>query len=174
MVGIAIDEFRALLGRIPRIPLLRVCSVMNAMLRSENEPINSAAHQELVRAFLSPEVAGRILVKIPGQPVRVAFHRHQALFVAKEALLYASDDNSLPMDNRALGRLFLMANDHLHAEFHREPQNDEEQFIRIAVHMVPVQEAAADRVRHKMLRSFTMTLHIADQLRGQLRRAFYV
>src|SRR5438552_16622752 len=73
----------------------------------------------------------------------------------------------MPMESTALGEVFLMANDHMHAEFSESARDDEDQFGRMAVHVGPVQEAAEDRVRHKMIRSHTMLTETLEQLRGE-------
>src|SRR5712691_7968680 len=141
-----LETFHNRLAALPKVPLVRVCSVMNAMLRSDTEPLNTAAHDGLVRAFFPAHLSARFLQKTQGQPVRFVFHRQQVLFVAKEALSHSSDDEDMPMESTALGEVFLMANDHMHAEFSESARDDEDQFVRMAVHVGPVQEAAEDRV----------------------------
>jgi hypothetical protein len=115
----SLDDFRSRLAALPKLPLVRVCAVLNAFLRSDassTELLNFASHRALIRAYFPTETAKRIFTVSEGPNPRVAFHRQQLLFVAKEALQYASDEPGLPISNTALGQLFLIANDHMHLE----------------------------------------------------------
>lgn len=137
------------------------------MLRSNKEPINTAAHHGLVRAFFRDQLSARFLQQMPGQPIRFVFHRQQLLFAAKEALLHSRDDESLPIENLDVGEVLLMASDHMHREFTADAADDQEKLVRMAVHLIPVQEAASEAVRHKMVRSYLMTSYTAEDLKGE-------
>lgn len=97
----------------------------------------------------------------------MVLHRQQLLFVAKEALQYASDDASLPMiSNSALGELLLIANDLMHFESDDGATDTLDSFAKLATTILPIQEAANGNVRHKILRSYQMpkiTSELADE-----------
>jgi len=156
----SLDDFRNRLAALPKLPLARVCAVLNAFLRSDAsspELLNFASHRALIRAYFPTETAKRILAVSEGANPRVAFHRQQLLFVAKEALQYGSDDPGVPMPNTALGELFLIANDHMHFESDDGSRDTLDSFAKLATTILPVQEAANGNVRHKILRSYQMT-----------------
>ena len=156
----SLDDFRTRLAALPKVPVVRVCAVLNAFLRSDAsspELLNFASHRALIRAYFPAVIAKRILAVSEGANPRVSFHRQQLLFIAKEALLYASDDPGLPMPNTALGELFLIANDHMHSESDDGSHDLLDSFSKLATSILPVQEAANGNVRHKILRSFQMT-----------------
>ena len=164
----SLDDFRNRLAALPKLPLVRVCAVLNAFLRSDAsspELLNFASHRALIRAYFPTETAKRILAVSEGANPRVAFHRQQLLFVAKEALQFASDDPGVPMPNTALGELFLIANDHMHFESDDGSRDTLDSFAKLATTILPVQEAANGNVRHKILRSYQMT-KIAPELSG--------
>jgi hypothetical protein len=152
-------DLRARLAALPKIPVVKVCSILNALLRKDInsvEPISLLAHRALVGAYLPPEAARRILQLEHGNPPRVAFHRQQVLFVMKEALQYASDDSTLDMTNSMLGELFLIANDHMHFDLNAECPDTLDRFVIIASTFLQLREGIAVNARHKMLRSYQM------------------
>jgi hypothetical protein len=163
-------EFRARLATVWKVPLVRICAVLNALLRPEadsRELFNTAAHRAFVRAYFPGEIGKLILRATEGERPRVVFHRQQLLFVAKEALQYASADPSLPMiSNSALGELLLIANDLMHFESDDGSTDTLDSFAKLATTMLPIQEAANGNVRHKILRSYQMT-KIASDLAGE-------
>jgi hypothetical protein len=164
----SLDDFRNRLAALPKLPLVRVCAVLNAFLRSDassSELLNFASHRALIRAYFPAETAKRILAVSEGANPRVSFHRQQLLFVAKEALQHASDDPDVPMPNTALGELFLIANDHMHFESDDGSRDTLDGFAKLATTILPVQEAANGNVRHKILRSYQMT-KLAPKLSG--------
>ena len=164
----SLDDFRNRLAALPKLPLVRVCAVLNAFLRSDAsspELLNFASHRALIRAYFPTETAKRILAVSEGANPRVVFHRQQVLFVAKEALQYASDDSGMPIPNTTLGELFLIANDHMHFESDDDSRDTLDSFAKLATTILPVQEAANGNVRHKILRSYQMT-KLAPELSG--------
>jgi len=138
---------------------------MNALLRSEDEPVNIQAHDSLVRNLFDGATAARLLA--PREERRYVFHRQQILFVAKAALLHCGDNNQAidPARFKELGRVFLMAGDHL-ASPPNKPEPLPERFAYFASMMLPVQEASGfHRYDHKMARSFSMLNDSAPHLR---------
>jgi hypothetical protein len=165
-----LTDLRARLATVSKIPLVRICAVLNALLRPEvysPELFDIAAHRALVRAYFPGGVGKNILRATQGERPRVVFHRQQLLFIEKEALQYASDDSSLPMiSNSALGELLLIANDLMHSESDDGSTDTLDSFAKLATTIVPIQEAANGNLRHKILRSYQMT-KIASELSGE-------
>src|SRR6266404_1310341 len=89
-----LDQFHAQLSAFARTRILHLCSVLNALLRSDENTISQKAHDALVKAFFEPQLAQRLLMK--RGDVRVVFHRQQILFVAKTAVLHCPDDGLIP------------------------------------------------------------------------------
>ena len=164
----SLSDFRDRIAALPKLPLVRVCAVVSAFLRSDassNELLNFSTHKAMIRAYFPTPIANAILNVATGENPRVAFHRQQLLFVAKEALLYANDASDLPLPNHAMGELLLIANDHMHSEMDDGVQGTLTSFAKLATTLLPVQEAANGNVRHKVLRSYQM-VGSAAQLSG--------
>ncbi|HEY2859689.1 MAG TPA: hypothetical protein VGJ21_14815 [Terracidiphilus sp.] len=157
------EDFRSRLAKLPKSRLVILCGVVNAMLRpkDDRQQFDIPSHDGLVKALLPQQLAAKLTNRAKEIPPRVVFSRQGTLFVAKEALRFANDDGSLPMPNASLGELFLMANDFMHFENLDAGTTDLDKFVLTAAHMIPVQEASDDRVRHKMLRAFQMTSEAA-------------
>lgn len=128
-------DFQERLAKLPKLQLVRFCAVMNAFLRSDvssDELLNFATHKAMIRALFPQQTAEAILKVSVGNHPRVVFHRQQLLFVAKEALLHASDASGLAISNHALGELFLIANDHMHSEHDDGVQGTLASFAKVA------------------------------------------
>ena len=146
-----IGEFRLRLAALPRLPLVKVCSVLNAVLENAvlkikaepSLPFNFQAHKELVAAYFPPAIARQILQLEHRNPPGVVFHRQQLLFVMKEALQYASDEVTGEMSNEALGELFLIANDHMHFERGIDSADILDKFAFIASTFLQLREGVA-------------------------------
>lgn len=161
-----LQEFQAALGAFARSRILHLCSVMNAALRSEKETINRKAHDALVKAFFEPQLADRLLRK--EGDVRFVFHRQQILFVAKTAVLHSREDGLVPgpAEFKRLGRIFLMAGDHLPG-LGPIPQPLDEKFAFFAAQFLPIQESSGfHRFDHKVARSYIMLSKSAPDLCG--------
>lgn len=163
-----LEEFRKEVAVFSRTRLLHLCSVVNALLRSNDGPVNVAAHDSLVKAFFEPDTARRLLKK-HGE-VRFVFHRQQVLFVAKTALLVCSEEGLVPDAAQfiKLGRAFLMAGDHLPKPGSSQSfTNLEDKFPFFAAQLLPTQEGSAfHRFDHKMARSFAMLTTSLPKLKG--------
>src|SRR5262249_93722 len=162
-----LDEFHDAIKAFPRTRLLHLCSAMNALLRSDDEPVNLQGHDSLVRNLFDGSTAERLLA--PREERRYVFHRQQILFVAKTAILYCGDNDQANNPDRfkELGRLFLMSGDHL-ASPPNKPEPLPERFAYFSSMMLPVQEASGfHRYDHKMPRSFAMLSDSPPQLRGR-------
>lgn len=159
-----LTEFREELRAFSRTSVLHLCSVMNAMLRSDDDPINERAHRALVKSFFSPDIAVQLLRQ--DGDVRFAFHRQQILFVAKTAITHCADVGLIAEATqfRRLGRIFLMASDHLPA-FAAKPEPLDDKFAYVAAQLLPVQEGSGfHRFDHKIARSYTMLSESASKL----------
>ncbi len=161
-----LEEFQVELGVFARSRILHICSVINALLRSDEEPVNREAHDALVKAFFEPQLADRLLRK--EGDVRFVFHRQQILFVAKTAVLHCPDDGLVPgpPEFKRLGKIFLMAGDHLPI-FGAIPQLLDDKFAFFAAQFLPIQEASGFHpFDHKVARSYIMLSQSAPRLRG--------
>jgi hypothetical protein len=161
-----LDQFHAQLSAFARTRILHLCSVMNALLRSDENTINQEAHDALVKAFFEPQLAQRLLMK--RSDFRVVFHRQQILFVAKTAVLHCPDDGLIPDSPqfRRLGRIFLMAGDHL-PSVGPTPEHDDDKFAFLAAQLLPIQEASGfHRFDHKVARSYRMLSQCGPLLRN--------
>jgi len=162
-----LNEFRRELGAYARSRILHLCSALNAMLRSEDDDfINQKAHDGLVRAFFEPQVAEHLLRK--DGDVRFVFYRQQILFVAKTAVLICPEEGLVPgqAEFRRLGKIFLMAGDHL-PTLQAKPEPLDDKFVFFASHFVPVQEASGfHRFDHKIARSYKMLMECAPKIRN--------
>lgn len=160
------DEFCGELGVFARTRILHICSAMNAALFSNEDALNQEAHDAFVRTFFEPPLAERLLRK--QGDVRFVFHRQQVLFVAKTAVLACSDDGLIPgpLQFRRLGRIFLMAGDHLPNPV-GAPEQLDNKFAYLAAQFLPIQEASGfHRFDHKVARSFMMLSQCAPKLHG--------
>src|ERR1700722_2538751 len=81
------EEFRNRLQLFSRSAVLRLTSILNMLLSKWAGDYDFAAHAKLVRSFFPPRTAAAII-----ETKRLAFHRHQLLFVAQEALRHCGDD----------------------------------------------------------------------------------
>ena len=162
-----LSEFYCEVARFSRSPLLHLCCAMNIALRSTKETINVQAHDALVETFFEPHVANHLLRKYGD--VRIVFHRQQILFVAKTAILQCRDDGLVPgpLQFQQIGKLFLMASDHL-PNVGGTPEALDDKFAYLATQLLPVQEAAeCQRFDHKVARSFMMLSQSGPKLRDR-------
>jgi hypothetical protein len=162
-----LDEFCGEVSAFARSRILHLCSAMNAALRSNEDSINREAHDALVKTFFEPQLADRLLRK--QGDVRFVFHRQQILFVAKTAVLHCPDDGLVPgpPQFRRLGKIFLMAGDHL-PTLGGTPELIDDKFAYFAAQFLPIQEASGfHRIDHKVARSFMMLSQSVPKLRDK-------
>lgn len=116
-----LEQFRTFLSRFSRMHTVYAASLVNALLETWHGGINRQSHDDLVRDAFFPADAGRILERcMASSSPRFVFHRLQALFVAKEALLQCPEQGIDPIRTPSwggLGLAFLMASDLLPFEF---------------------------------------------------------
>src|ERR1700690_4297750 len=128
------EEFRDRLASYSLNPVLRGCSIVNTRLGSWTGKYDFKFHEPLVRATFKREIAEKIIAS-----GRLAFHRHQLLYVAQEALRCCTN-NGRPIELRELGSLFLMASDQLHIA-QPEPTNDADKLLYLISILLPTCEA---------------------------------
>jgi hypothetical protein len=162
-----VNEFESEISKYSARRLLHVCSAMNALIRSEEATINRAAHDSLVNTLFERDLARRLLNR--EGDVKFAFHRQQILFVAKTATRVSQlEDAPLSQAERLnLGRVFLMASDHLPQLEHKPDDfaNLDDKFAFYAAQFLPIQEASGYHgFAHKMARSYLMLTKSAPQL----------
>jgi hypothetical protein len=163
-------EFHQSIETFPRSRILHFCTAMNYLLRSDDEPVNGLAHDSLVRTLFKPDDASNLLQQ--REEVRYAFHREQILFVAKTAIMQCADrEEVIPTERlQELGRIFLMASDHL-PQMSPKPEPLDERFAWFTRQLLPVQEASGfHRFDYKMARSYVMLSESITQLQGANRR----
>jgi hypothetical protein len=71
----SLSDFRGRLASFPKMPLVKVCALLNAFLRSDassDEVLNFATHKAMIRAYFSGPVANAILAVASGDSPRVA------------------------------------------------------------------------------------------------------
>lgn len=113
-----LESFRQFLTKYDRSQVLHLCALINCLIRTWHGAHDKQAHDELAAVAFRPELLDYI-TNHARNPKPVIFHRLQTLFVAKEAVLYGSDDGIDPLNSPhwgGFGQAFVMANDHLHQE----------------------------------------------------------
>lgn len=81
------DEFIERLKKFPRSMVIRLCSLLNLLLSKWSGDYDFESHAKLARSFFPPPIAERII-----KSGRLAFHRHQLLYVAQEALRHCDEN----------------------------------------------------------------------------------
>lgn len=143
-----LNQLKSFLSQHKKSEVLVLCAVLNAALETWTGKIRHEVDQQLVDLAFLPEHAHKIKEMIKAsEPTRVVFHRAQALFIAKQALLHSQEDDQNVIDRfrdpywLGLGAAFLMANDLLHFNFaYREKTVPEQLLIRM-IHSIPLLES---------------------------------
>lgn len=158
-----LEEFRSRLSGFPMQPLLRACSVFNTRLASWVGEYDFDFHSALVRAAFPPDVAERMIATN-----RLAFHRHQLLFAAQEALRLCNNTEkaiSGPYMG-GLGTVLLMASDHL-SQPTPEIVRSADDIVQIVCSFIPTHEAnGLNSYLMKMARSQYMLSRFIEPLRA--------
>jgi hypothetical protein len=158
------EEFRKRLQFFSRSAAVRLCSILNMLLSKWAGDYDFEAHARLVRSLFPPPTAAAII-----QTQRLAFHRHQLLFVAQEALRYCDDDArdmSTPYWG-GFGVVLLMASDLLNTAFPSGGAPSED-LARKICRLLPDMEAnGLQSYQTKIVRSYTMTSRFIESFRGK-------
>jgi len=142
--------------------LVAICSVFNTRLTKWTGEYNWDFHTQMARESFPPSLANGILATR-----RLAFHRHQLLFVIQEALrLCPIVDRPIDEpDLAALGTMLLMASDHLDSPI-PERVDTPEAAIQVISSVIPTIEAnGLNNYLMKMARSHLMLTRFIEPLR---------
>jgi hypothetical protein len=158
------EEFRKRLQLFSRGAVLRLSSILNMLLSKWAGDYDFQAHAKLVRSFFPPRTAAAMI-----ETKRLAFHRHQLLFVAQEALRYCSDDArdmTTPYWG-GFGVVLLMASDLLDTAF-PSGGTPSEDLARKICRLLPDMEAnGLQSYQTKIARSYAMTSRFIEPFRGK-------
>jgi hypothetical protein len=165
-----IEEFRAVLSQFSRDPTVYLCSAINAILKCwRGGAPDVQAHARLLHDFFERDDAERLIrgSQSESEP-HFVFHRQQLLFLAKEAILHCPTGGMDPLVQRPgpVGKLFLMANDHLYYGF---PSTDtyECKLLNTLTDLVVVGEYSGYHAfRNAIARSHLMYSRFSDELRA--------
>jgi hypothetical protein len=163
-VASTIEEFHDRLRRYPMQNLVGICSVFNTRLTKWTGEYNWDFHTQMVRESFPPSLANDILATR-----RLAFHRHQLLFVIQEALRLSPivDRPIDETDLAALGTMLLMASDHLDSPI-PERVDTPEAAIQLVSSVIPTIEAnGLNSYLMKMARSHLMLTRFIEPLRKE-------
>lgn len=165
-VASTLDEFREELRKFPRNTVLRLCAVMNSVIAGWLGDVNFEVQERFIRSLFPPNLSQRMVaVK------RVVFHRHQLLFVAREALAHCNTIEGLITEPYAggFGKVLLMASDHVHMPMPDDsepPGAIQDKAINVMVTMLPSLEANHfTNYLDRIARSFLMLSRFTEPLR---------
>jgi hypothetical protein len=175
-----IEEFRKFLSGFKREQVVLATCVVNAFLGSWGGSIDADGHDALIGdAFFSDDAVKLLEACRRNTDRRFVFHRQQALFVAKEAILHCNENGIDPLSApywAGLGLAFLMANDLMAAELPDQGDRPDE-ILSLMSHLITVGEFSGRYVignrvarSHLMLTKFfpsvaTDKLNILDEFR---------
>jgi hypothetical protein len=123
-----VQEFRDSLSRFARDPLIYLCAAVNALIKCwQGGAPDKELHSKVVRSLFESSDTARLITGSLEEPIpRFVFHRQQLLFLAKEAILHCQKEGLDPLIQKPgiVGRIFLLANDHLHYAFRESNSTD--------------------------------------------------
>ncbi len=163
----SILDFRIFLRRFNKGKLVYTCSVINALLETWQNKINTIAHEKLINAAFFPTDADQLLrICRESNHPRFVFHRLQLLFVIKEAIIECEEDGINPLQTRywgGLGLAFLMANDLLHIEYKNPDFSEKKDLERIIQHIPMMEYTGQSSFTQKAARTFLMLTKFSPQ-----------
>jgi hypothetical protein len=158
------EEFRKRLQLFSRSAVLRLCSILNMLLSKWAGDYDFEAHARLVHSFFPPRTAAAMI-----ETKRLAFHRHQLLFVAQEALRHCGEDArdvTSPYWG-GFGVVLLMASELLDTAFPSGGTLGED-LARKICRLLPDMEAnGLQSYQTKIARSYTMTSRFIEPFRDK-------
>ena len=171
---VPIEEFRKGLSKYRRGSVLYMCSVINCIIRPWLSGNDETADKELISNSFPPELSDHLLNLLAvSSEARILFHRQQALFVAKEALLNCADEGLDPISTPywgGLGLILLMASDHLPINFATpRPVTSRDLAALLADFIVITEYSHVHEPKGKIARSYMMLNKIPEKLRGDPR-----
>ena len=156
------EEFIQRLKSFSRNAVIRLSSILNIMLSKWEGDYDFDAHAKLVRMFFPPDIATKIL-----ETGRLAFHRHQLLHVAQEAMRHCSEeteDMSGPYYGN-FGVLLLMASELLYCPL-PPGKTPSEELARKICQILPDMEAnGLQSYQTKIARSLAMCTRFIEPFR---------
>jgi len=158
------DEFIERLKRFPRSMVIRLCSVLNLLLSKWSGDYDFDSHAKLARSFFPPPIAERII-----KSGRLAFHRHQLLYVAQEALRHC-DENGRDITTPywgGFGVVLLMASELLYMPLPKGETKSEEWARKICLLLPDMEANGVQSYLLKIVRSYVMTSQFIEPLRGK-------
>lgn len=166
-----IEEFRETLTQFSRDPLIYLCGAINAVLRCwQGGAPDVQEHGRIVRSLFQPAEAQRLIQGSESQQEpHFVFHRQQLLFVAKEAILHCPTIGVDPLGQQpgpGVGRLFLMANDHLHYGFPQTNDYEQKLWNTLTELVVVAEYSGYHAFRNSIARAHLMYSRFSDELRA--------
>lgn len=165
-----IEEFREALSRYSRDPLVYLCAAISAILKCwQGGAPGREAHAHIVRSLFEPGNAEELIRgSLSKEDPHFVFHRQQLLFLAKEAILHCPTQGLDPLVQPPgpVGKLFLMANDHLHYGF-AQTEDYEQKLLNSLTELIVVGECSGYHAfRNSIARAHLMYSRFGDDLKG--------
>lgn len=160
-------DFRIFLRKFNKGKLVYTCGVINALLETWQNKINTKAHEKLIKDAFFPSDADQLLqICRESEHPRFVFHRLQLLFVIKEAIIECEEDGINPFQTPywgGLGLAFLMANDLLHIEYKSSDFSEKKALERIMQHIPMMEYSGQSSFTQKAARTFLMLTKFSPQ-----------
>ncbi len=163
--GSTLAEFHEQLARFEKTRLVFICAMFNWLLGStDGSGARRETHDWIVRALFEPQLQPLLTL-----PKRICIHRLQLLFTIKEALTRCPDSGLDPfnqMNAGQVGRLLLMANDHLSFQ-PPTPYDTESKLWNALAQLLPAHEYSGwNRIENTLARSHVVFMQIVPELRN--------
>lgn len=158
------EEFVKRLGRFSRSSVIRLCSIINMLLSKWAGDYDFEAHAKLVRSFFPPRIAAAMIGS-----GRLAFHRHQLLFVAQESLRHCGE-NAREVRGRywgGFGAVLLMASELLYSQLPPGETPSEELAKKICQILPDMEANGLQSYQIKIARSYATTSRFIDSFRAE-------
>lgn len=155
------DDFVRRIKQFSRGMLLRIIGIFNIIVTQWVD-----GHDESGQAWLVNQVFPRSLAMKILATRRPAFHRHQLLFIAQEALRQCDDANKHEPPMNDIGLIMLMASELLVVRRPKGTTQSQELARRISSVLGDMETNGPSGYQRKMARSIAMCTRVADELRS--------
>jgi hypothetical protein len=90
------EQLKSFLSQHNRSEVLYLCALLNTVLETWTGKVREDVHGQLIEMAFLPKDANRLkgMISSSSHP-RVVFHRAQIIFVAKHAVLFCQDDETV-------------------------------------------------------------------------------